>query len=144
MAKCDIVKVVTIFPYNSYGWLIPNRSVSHVAVKEGKKNGCIYRSSCKDPVLSQAWHLDFKESYRPIEGGLFRSSGRTVLILQNASEESRLYDLALNNMPKPAFAELLITTDLTIKEHVAAQVTQLDMYAPIVIPPFSILHVVWK
>ena len=86
----------------------------------------------------------FKESYRPIEGGLFRSSGRTVLILQNASAESRLYDLAQNNMPKPAFAELLITADLTIKEHVAAQVTQLDLNAPIVIPPLSILHVVWK
>ena len=49
MAKCDIVKVVTIFPYYSYGWLIPNRSVSHVAVKEGKKMDAFIAPPAKIP-----------------------------------------------------------------------------------------------
>jgi hypothetical protein len=86
----------------------------------------------------------FKESYRPIEGGLFRSSAHTVLILQNASAETRVYDPTQGNMPKPSSVELLVTADLMNTAHVPAQVTRLDKNAPIVLPPLSIARVIWE
>ena len=86
----------------------------------------------------------FKESYRPIEGGLFRSSARMVLILQNASAEARVYDPMQGNAGKPARVELLVTSDLGNTAHVAAQVTRLDANAPIVLPPLSIARVIWE
>jgi len=86
----------------------------------------------------------FKESYRPIEGGLFRSSARMVLILQNASAEARVYDPMQGNAGKPARVELLVTSDLGNTAHAAAQVTRLDANAPIVLPPLSIARVIWE
>ena len=85
-----------------------------------------------------------KESYRPIEGGLFKSANRTVLILQNASAEARVYDPMQDTVGKPARVELLVTSDLGNTAHVAAQVTRLDASAPIVLPPLSIARVIWE
>ena len=86
----------------------------------------------------------FKESYRPIEGGLFKSANRTVLILQNASAEPRVYDPTQGNTPKPSRVEVLVTQDLANTAHVAAQVWQLDANAPLVLPPLSIARIVWE
>ncbi len=86
----------------------------------------------------------FKESYRPIEGGLFKSANRTVLILQNASAEARLYDPTQGNAPKPSQVELLVAQDIANTAHVPAQVTQLDANAPIVLLPLSIARVIWQ
>jgi hypothetical protein len=86
----------------------------------------------------------FKESYRSIEGGLFRSSQRTVLILQNASTEARLFDPTPVNNTKPTRVELLVSSDFNNNAHMPAQVTELDPNVPIVLPPFSITRVIWK
>ena len=86
----------------------------------------------------------FKESYRPIEGGLFKSANRTVLILQNASAETRVYDPTQDNAAKPTRIELLVTSDFANTAHVPAQVTRLDANAPIILPPLSIVRVTWE
>jgi hypothetical protein len=86
----------------------------------------------------------FNESYRPIEGGLFRSGQRTVLILQNASTEARLFDPTQENNKKPTNVELLVTSDFNNNAHEPAQITELDPNAPIILPPFSLVRVIWK
>lgn len=86
----------------------------------------------------------FKESYRPIEGGVFKSTNRTVLILQNASAETRVYDPTQNNAPQPTRVELLVTQDIANTAHVPAQITQHDANAPIILPPLSIARLIWE
>jgi len=82
-----------------------------------------------------------KESYRPIEGGLFKSGKRTVLILQNASNETRVYT---PTQGKPSRAELLVTPDLTATARAPASIATLDPNAPIVLPPLSIARIIWE
>jgi len=85
----------------------------------------------------------FKESYHPIEGGLFHSDKRTVLILQNASTEARRYD-PTDQGAKPARVEMLVASDFGNTAHIPAQVTPLDPNAPLVLPSLSIARVIWE
>jgi hypothetical protein len=87
----------------------------------------------------------FQESYRQIEGGLFTPVGRTVLILQNASAESRLYDPSESGTkPWPTEADLLVTPDLSAEAKVTAQTAFLPPDQPITLPPYSILRLIWN
>ncbi len=87
----------------------------------------------------------FKEGYRPIEGGLFQIDKRTVLLLQNGSAEARLYDPSQGGTkPWPVEADLLVSSDLMVQDHVAAQVTTLTPNQPILLPPYSLLRLIWK
>ncbi len=88
---------------------------------------------------------EFSESYRPVEGGLFRSTKGTTLILQNASAELRWYDpTQQGQMPHPVRVECLVADNFTDTTHAAAQVQILDPNAPISIPPFSLVRVIWN
>jgi hypothetical protein len=87
----------------------------------------------------------FSESYRPIEGAVFRTSNREALILQNASDQARLYDPSEGGKkPYPKRAELLVAGDFKDAGHVPAQVAAADPAKPVVLPPYSIAHLVWE
>lgn len=87
----------------------------------------------------------FQESYRLIEGGLFRNGKRSILILQNASGEPRLYDASQGGtQPWPVTANLLASSDLTRQTHSAAQVTPLDPGKPVELPGYSLVRLVWE
>ena len=87
---------------------------------------------------------EFSESYNPVEGGLFNSTEDNTLIIQNASAETRWYDPAtLGQKTTPTSVELLVADDFTSTAHDPAQVQSLDPHTPILIPPFSIVRLVW-
>jgi hypothetical protein len=87
---------------------------------------------------------EFSESYNPVEGGLFTSAKGTSLIIQNASSEARWYDPAtLGQKTAPSSVELLVADNFTSTGHDPAQVQNLDPHASILIPPFSIVRVLW-
>jgi hypothetical protein len=86
----------------------------------------------------------FSESYRPIEGGLFKSAKHTVLILQNTSAQTRWYDPTQLSQPKPSRVELLVASDFANAAHLPAQVTTIDPASPIILPPLSIVRILWE
>jgi len=87
----------------------------------------------------------FQDSYRAIEGGLFTQRNRTILILQNASNEPRLYDPSQGGTKSwPVEVDMLVTPDLTAQAKVAAQVTTLPADQPLTLPPYSIVRLIWK
>ncbi len=87
----------------------------------------------------------FSESYRAVEGGLFRSAKQTVLILQNASPQTRGYDpKQLGQTQNPSRVEMIVASDFANAAHLPAQVLTVNANAPIVLPPYSIVRVVWK
>jgi hypothetical protein len=87
---------------------------------------------------------EFSESYLPVEGGLFQSAAGTTLILQNTSAESRWYNPAGQNQKgHPSSVELLVAGDFTDTARTAALVRSLDPGGPILIPPFSIVRLIW-
>lgn len=87
----------------------------------------------------------FSESYRPIEGGLFESAKRTVLILQNTSAQTRWYDPTQQGQKlKPSRIEMIVSDDFTNPAHLPASVTTLDPASPVVLPAYSIVHIVWE
>lgn len=88
---------------------------------------------------------EFSESYRPVEGGVFGSVSGSTLILQNASSEARAYDPTQQGQkPHPTRVDLLVADQFTDATRAAARVQGLDPDAPVVIPPFSIVRMVWS
>jgi hypothetical protein len=86
---------------------------------------------------------EFSESYRPVEGGLFHSASGTTLIVQNASAEPLWYDpTQAGQNPHPARVEVL-AADFSDVTRAAARVQTLDPSAPVTIPPFSLVRMVW-
>jgi hypothetical protein len=83
----------------------------------------------------------FSESYLPVEGGLFTSAKATTLIIQNASGEARWYNPGI---PAPTSVELLVADDFTSTVHSPAQVQSLDPKVPVLIPPYTIIRLVWS
>jgi hypothetical protein len=88
---------------------------------------------------------EFSESYQPVEGGLFSSAAGTTLILQNASSKPRWYDPTTGGQrPHPNRVELLPADNFTDLSYAAAQVQTLDPNGPLMIPPLSIIRIVWN
>ncbi len=88
---------------------------------------------------------EFSESYRPVEGGLFNSAKGTTLIIQNASAEQRSYDPgALGQKTHPTSVEMLVADDLTATADTPAQMQSPDPTTPILIPPYSLVRLVWS
>lgn len=86
----------------------------------------------------------FSESYLPIEGGLFKFSNHTVMILQNASLQTRWYDATEGGKtPAPAQVQMIVPSDFSATAHQSAQISNLDPSQPIVLPPLSIVRIVW-
>ncbi len=87
---------------------------------------------------------EFSESYRPVEGGLFTSAKGMTLIIQNASAEPRWYDPGTQNQGSaPVRVELLVADDFNSTAHNPAHVQSLEPDAPFLIPPYSIVRLVW-
>lgn len=87
----------------------------------------------------------FSESYQPVEGGFFTSASGTTLILQNASSRPLWYDPSQQGQkPHPNQVEILAADNFTDLSYAAAQVQTLDPNAPVMIPPFSLLRMVWN
>jgi hypothetical protein len=86
----------------------------------------------------------FSESYLPIEGGLFKSAINTTLILQNASSQTYTYDATEGGQkPVPSQVQLIIPNDFSATAHQPAQITALNPSQSIVLPPLSIVRIVW-
>ncbi len=86
----------------------------------------------------------FSESYLPIEGGLFKSATKTTLILQNASSQTYVYDATNGGQnPAPSQAQMIVPNDFSATAHQPAQVTTLDPGQSLVLPPLSILRIIW-
>ncbi len=87
----------------------------------------------------------FDEAYRPIEAGLFTSGKRTVLILQNASPNGRVYDpTGQGRYPVPTRMEILTVSDFTSYEHRSGKVIRADTSKLLELPPFSIARIMWE
>ena len=86
----------------------------------------------------------FDESYRPIEGGLFRSGKRTVLIVQNATAQARSFDPLQLGTSRPARAEVLAASALADPARLPAAVTGADVSRTLVLPPFSLARLIWE
>ena len=86
----------------------------------------------------------FSESYLPIEGGLFKSATNITLILQNASSQTYTYDATEGGQkPVPSQVQLIIPNDFSATAHQPAQITTLNPSQSIVLPPLSIVRIVW-
>ncbi len=86
----------------------------------------------------------FSESYLPIEGGLFKSASNTTLILQNSSSQTYWYDATEGGQkPAPSQVQMIIPNDFSVTAHRPAQITTLNPSQSIVLPPLSILRIVW-
>jgi hypothetical protein len=86
----------------------------------------------------------FDEAFRPVEGGLFRSERRTVAIIQNASDQTRLYDPTVEGRrPKPTQIEILKASNFASHMHLPGQVTPAATDQALEFPPFSIARIIW-
>jgi hypothetical protein len=86
----------------------------------------------------------FSESYVPIEGGLFKSASTTTLILQNASSQVYWYDATEGGkVPAPSQVQLIVPSDFSATAHQPIQITTLSPSQSVVLPPFSIVKIVW-
>ena len=84
------------------------------------------------------------ESYFPVEGGLFESSGRTTLLVENVSSTSFSFDpLTLVKGRHPSLVETLAMSDLLNLDRIAAKIETQDPAGPIAILPFSLTRIVW-
>jgi hypothetical protein len=87
----------------------------------------------------------FGESYRPVEGGLFRSGKRAVLIVQNATAQMRSLDPhQLGQASNPARAELIAAAEFANPARLPASVISLDASRTLVMPPFSVARIIWE
>ena len=86
----------------------------------------------------------FSESYLPIEGGLFKSASHITLILQNASSQTYWYDGTEGGQKSaPSQVQIIIPNDFSATAHQPAQITMLNPSQTIVLPPLSIVKIVW-
>src|SRR5271157_1070482 len=86
----------------------------------------------------------FLESYLPIEGGLFESESSTTLILQNASSQTYWYDATEGGQkPTPSQVQMILPNDFSATAHQPAKIITLDPSQSIVLPPLSIVRIVW-
>jgi hypothetical protein len=84
------------------------------------------------------------ESYLPVEGGLFTSSARTTLLLENASAAGLSFDPAtLIPGQRPSRVETLTTADLAAPDLAAAQIKTQDPAGVIEVPAYSLIRVIW-
>ena len=87
----------------------------------------------------------FDEAYRPVEAGLFRSGKRSVMILQNASYEARVYDPTnQGRRPRPASVEVLMAADFSNHGNLPGKVVSIDTSRSLELSPFSIARIVWE
>ncbi len=85
------------------------------------------------------------EHYRPVEAGLLRSRNRSTLIVENASADARLYDPTNGGRgPAAKTAEILATPDLADTALRPAQVITVPADRPVVLPPHSVVRIVWE
>ena len=89
---------------------------------------------------------NFSESYRPVEGGMFRSSKGTTLILQNASSQDYyIYDLSQIGVKSiPSKVEIIIANNMTEYNHIPAAALAPDPARTIVIPAYSVARLIWN
>jgi hypothetical protein len=86
----------------------------------------------------------FSESYLPIEGGLFKSASNTTLILQNTSSQTYWYDATNGGQnPAPSQVQMIVPNDFSATAHQPARITTLNPSQSIVLPPLSIVRIVW-
>jgi hypothetical protein len=85
------------------------------------------------------------QQYLAIEGGLFQSKGRTLLILENASADVFSLDPAtLVAHKRPSTVEFLSMPDLVKMDNVPARIECQDPAGSIRVTPFSVTRVVWE
>ncbi|MFZ1041287.1 MAG: hypothetical protein WCA79_08955 [Anaerolineales bacterium] len=86
----------------------------------------------------------FSESYLPVEGGVFQSASHTTLILQNASSQPYVYDATEGGQkPVPSQVQMIVASNFDATAHTPAQITTLNPNQTIVLPPLSIVRIVW-
>ncbi len=75
---------------------------------------------------------------------MFKTGGRTVLIIQNASSSDRRFDpVDGGRLPAPASVEILATPNLDDQEERAAVVQNASASGPSTLPALSVTRVVW-
>jgi len=85
------------------------------------------------------------ESYLPVEGGLFRSGGRTTLILENASGDTFSFDPAtLMPNSQPSKVEFISMPDLSDPAKRPAGIQVGSTGGVVTGAPFSITRVIWN
>lgn len=85
------------------------------------------------------------ESYFPVEGGLFRSGGRTTLILENASGDAFSFDPAIL-MPnsQPPRVEFISMPDVSETAKLPARIQAGSAKGIATVAPFSITRITWN
>ena len=85
-----------------------------------------------------------KESYTPIEAGLFTGDRATTLLVQNATPSPRSLQLpsALRRRP-PAKIETLAMPDLTDQTRGAARIAKLSAGPVVELPAYSLTRLMW-
>jgi hypothetical protein len=87
-----------------------------------------------------------EESYLEVEAGLFSTSGRVTLIVQNCSPETRVLqiprDLSLSTKA-PSLVETLAAPDLTSTKMASPVKGALESGGHVQIPPYSLTRIVW-
>ena len=85
------------------------------------------------------------QSYLSVEGGLFQSKDRTVLILENPSSDAfSLNPTALVPNRPSSTIEFMSMPDLADTARLPAKIERQDAAATIAIAPFSVTRVVWE
>jgi hypothetical protein len=96
-------------------------------------------------ATAQANPAGARDTYLPVEGGLFRRAGGTILILQNVADEARLYDPTQGgHQPSPRLIEMIVEPDLSNSTHRAATIVTLPPDKPVIFPPYSVIRIVWE
>ncbi|HXX82055.1 MAG TPA: hypothetical protein VEI46_10935 [Thermodesulfovibrionales bacterium] len=85
------------------------------------------------------------ESYFPVEGGRFESLEHTTIIVENVSSTTFSFDpTMLIKERHPSRIETLAMSDLVNLEKTAAKIETQDPEKPIVVPPFSLIRIIWN
>ena len=86
-----------------------------------------------------------QESYLPIEGGLFRTEGRTTLILENVSGDTFSLD-PVKLMPnrQPAKVEFISMPNLADAIKLPAKIDSRATSGPVTVTPFSVTRITWN
>ena len=85
------------------------------------------------------------ESYLAVEGGLFRSGGRTTLILENVSADSFSFDPAtLMPHSQPSKVEFISMPDISETAKLPAKINTGSNSGVVTVAPFSVTRLLWN
>lgn len=84
------------------------------------------------------------DTFAAVEAALFRNQGRTTLIVQNASPESRIWNATALKLGTPSRMERMAMPELSDPSIRPARIESVPPSTDIQLPPYSLMRLVWN